>query len=202
MSTPAPTPCVPRCEHRRKRLKRGWAKRRPLLKPFASDQRFVKRHAEQLKWQVEPLLSPNCHSYRPKHSIHTAIDHVATLDGPLTAFDVSDYFLSIDHQRLRRHLNRIHPDWWYRLWPWIPERGLAMGVAFSPVLSNLYLHEIDRRFPNAVRYVDNLIIAGDPRPLIGQLNDLGLTVHEVEPSPTRWLNQPLASSATPEGATS
>ena len=75
-----------------------------------------------------------------------------------------------------------------------------MGVAFSPTLSNLYLHEIDRRFPNAVRYVDNIIIAGDPRPLIAQLSDLGLDVHEIEPSPELWLKAPLNSSCTPIGA--
>jgi hypothetical protein len=66
-----------------------------------------------------------------------------------------------------------------------------MGVAFSPVLSNLYLHEIDHRFPQAVRYSDNIIVAGDCRPLVRQLHDLRLEVHEIEQPPTRWLGQPI-----------
>jgi hypothetical protein len=192
MNTPTrPVSCARRSGHQRKRLKRGWVQRRPLLKPFTNDQPVVKHLAVTLKWQIEPLLSPNCHSYRPKHGVHTAIAHVATLDGPLTAFDIANYFPSIEHQRLHRQLSRIDPGWWYRLWPWIPKHGLAMGVAFSPTLSNLYLHEIDQRFPNAVRYCDNIIVAGDPRPLMRQLGDMGLEAHEIEPSPTLWLGKLL-----------
>lgn len=74
--------------------------------------------------------------------------------------------------------------------------------AFSPTLSNLYLHDIDRRFPNAVRYVDNIIVAGDPRPLVRQLEDIGLEIHECETSPTCWLGERLDAAPGPQGAAS
>ena len=77
-----------------------------------------------------------------------------------------------------------------------------MGVAFSPTLSNLYLHEIDQRFPNAVRYSDNIIIAGDPWPLIRQLDDIGLDVHEPEPEPCCWLGEALPARPQRLGAAS
>jgi|GEM_PF-3441023 len=159
--------------------------------PVDRDREQVKQIARELAQTIEPLLSDNCHSYRPGRNCDGARAQVATLEGPITALDIRNFFPSIDHQRLQRQLNRIDPEWWYRLWPWIPSSGLAMGVAFSPVLSNLYLHEIDQRFPNAVRYSDNIVVSGDPRPLIRQLGDLGLTVHKIEQPPTRWLGQPL-----------
>ena len=159
--------------------------------PLERDRQEVKQIARELAQSIEPLLSDNCHGYRPRRSCDTARTHVATLDGPITAFDIKNFFPSLDHRHLQRRLNRLDPNWWYRLWPWIPRNGLAMGVAFSPVLSNLYLHEIDRRFRNAVRYSDNIIVAGDPRPLMRQLADLGLTVHDIEQPPIRWLGEPL-----------
>jgi hypothetical protein len=177
--------------HRRKHLQRGRAKRRTLLMPLERDREQVKQLARDLTEPIEDLLGDNCHGYRPGRDCDSARAHVATLEGPITAFDIQDFFPSINHQRLQRQLNRIDPDWWYRLWPWIPRKGLATGVAFSPVLSNLYLHEIDRRFPNAARYSDNIIVSGDPRPLIRQIEDLGLNVHKIEQSPTRWLRQPI-----------
>jgi hypothetical protein len=177
--------------HRRKHLQRSRAKKRPLLVPVERDRELVRQLAQELTQSIEPLLSDNCHGFRPGRNCDSARTHVASLDGPITAFDVKSFFPSIDHQHLRRQLNRIDPDWWYRLWPWIPRKGLAMGVAFSPVLSNLYLNGIDERFPHAVRYVDNIIVSEDPRPLMRQLQDLGLAVHEIERSPTRWLGQSL-----------
>jgi RNA-directed DNA polymerase len=159
--------------------------------PLERDREQVKQIARELAQSIEPLLSDNCHGYRPGRSCVTAHAHVALLDGPITAFDIKSFFPSIDHRRMRRQLNRLDPNWWYRLWPWIPRNGLAMGVAFSPVLSNLYLNEIDHRFAQAVRYSDNIIVSGDPRPLTRQLEDLGLTVHEIEQPPLRWLGQPM-----------
>lgn len=171
-------------------------KQRLITTPIDRDKDRVKQLASELRIVVNPVLAPNVHGWRTGHSLSTAMSHITQLEGDRLGFDIHQCFQAIDQSKLKRKLDRLSPTLWHRLIPWIPKSGLATGVAFSPDLANLYLSDIDHRFPTAVRYADNIIIV-EPEPekvfrkMQKQLADLGLECHTIEANPVVFCKQPL-----------
>ena len=144
---------------------------------------------------VEPLLAPGVHGYRKGHSVSTAISHIHRLAGSRVAFDIENYFASIDKTRLKRMVDKVDASLWWEIDPFLGAKGLRTGPSFSPMLSNLYLNELDHRF-GWVRYCDNIMIVAPDADLIFRrarrhLADIGLVCHEIEVDPTVFLRQPL-----------
>jgi hypothetical protein len=147
-------------------------------------------------------LPSNVHGWRSGHSVATAITDIASRLGSRLSFDLVNFFGAVDQRRLNCKLNHLDPTIWKKIDKFMPAMGIPTGFSFSPLLANLYLEEIDRRFP-AVRYADNImIITDDPErcfiKMRRHLADIGLDCHKIEPDPETFCKSVLPP-ANPEG---
>ncbi|MFA1559458.1 reverse transcriptase/maturase family protein, partial [Actinomadura chokoriensis] len=121
-----------------------------------------------LEAYYEPQFSGRSHGFRPRRGCHTALREVADVWTGTSWFiegDVSDCFGSLDHQVMIRILaEKIHDKRFLRLvrnmltagyledWTWHATlSGAPQGGVVSPILSNIYLHGLDR-------YVETVLI--------------------------------------------
>ena len=170
-----------------------------------------------LKLILEPVFEADFQSgsygYRPKRTPHQAVERVmrgiflGKLD--IIDLDLRAYFDSVRHDRLLNKVaQRIQDDDVMALLKKILKSSGSMGVPqggiISPILSNLYLNEVDRMLEKAVevtrrgryqyveyaRFADDLVVLVDsqygPPGLLGQVNrrlreefaQLGVEVNE------------------------
>jgi group II intron reverse transcriptase/maturase len=135
-------------------------KKRPLGVPTTED-KLVQEVARMLLEQIyEPLFAQHSHGFRSGHSCHTALESIrATWTGMkwLIDVDVVGFFDHIDHEVLigllekrivdRRFVRLIRgllkagymEDWVYHR----TYSGTPQGGVVSPLLANIYLHELD-----------------------------------------------------------
>jgi group II intron reverse transcriptase/maturase len=136
-------------------------KKRPLGLPTWSDKLVAEVVRLLLEAYYEPRFSGRSHGFRPGRGCHTALSEVVeTWKGThwFIEGDISDCFGSLDHQvmlaalaekihdgrflRLVRHMLRAGylEDWrWHATLSGSPQGGIA-----SPVLSNIYLDQLDQ----------------------------------------------------------
>jgi len=160
--------------------KPGTRKTRPLGIPTVSD-RVVQGAVRQV---LEPIFERNFaeHSYgfRPGRSCKDALRRVDTLlkEGHtwVVDADLSSYFDTIPHDGLMACLRTRISDGrvlelverfltqkvMAGLAQWTPETGTPQGAVLSPLLSNIYLDELDHRMARCgrqmVRYADDFVI--------------------------------------------
>jgi RNA-directed DNA polymerase len=144
-----------------------------------------------LKLILEPIFEadfqPGSFGYRPKKTAHEAIDRVAQAivryKTRVIDFDLRSYFDNIRHDRLLAKVaKRIKDDDVMHLLKIMLKAngryGVPQGGVISPLLSNVYLNEVDRMLERAkeatrfgeytgieyARFADDLVILIDAHP--------------------------------------
>jgi RNA-directed DNA polymerase len=144
-----------------------------------------------LKLILEPIFEadfqPGSHGYRPKRTAHEAINRVAQgiveAKTKIIDLDLRAYFDTVQHSLLLDKVaKRVRDDQVMRLLKMIlkatGKKGVPQGGVISPVLSNLYLNEVDRMLERArkatrykkytavqyARFADDLVILVDAHP--------------------------------------
>ena len=141
-----------------------------------------------LKLIVEPIFEadfqPGSYGYRPKRTAHQAVDRVTKaivcLKTRVIDVDLRAYFDNVRHHVLLEKVARRvqDPDVMHLLKMMLEasgKKGVPQGGVISPILSNLYLTEVDRMLERAkvasrrngyehleyARYADDLVILVD-----------------------------------------
>jgi group II intron reverse transcriptase/maturase len=139
--------------------------KRPLGMPTWEDKMLQEVIRMMLEAYYEPRFSDHSHGFRPKRGCHTALEAIKYESRGTTWFiegDLSKCFDRINHGKLVEILRRdIHDERFIRLiqrlltagyledWKWHETlSGTPQGGVVSPILSNIYLHELDEFVEN------------------------------------------------------
>ena len=154
-----------------------------------------------LKLILEPVFEadfqPGSYGYRPKRTAHEAVHRVATAivqeKTRIIDLDLRAYFDTVRHHRLLEKVaRRIKDDEVMRLLKLMlaasGKQGVPQGGVISPLLSNIYLTEVDQMLERAkettrngkytyveyARFADDLVVLIDAHPrhawLLGAVN--------------------------------
>lgn len=160
--------------------KPGTNERRPLGIPTVRD-RVVQG---ALRHVLEPIFerefAEHSYGFRPGRGCKDALRRVDALLKAgyryVVDVDLKSYFDTIPHDKLmgevRRHVADgkvlglieafLRADVLDGMKAWTPQRGAPQGAVLSPLLSNLYLNELDHKMAQAgyemTRYADDLVI--------------------------------------------
>jgi len=134
---------------------------RPLGIPTFEDKVLQRAVTMFLEAVYEPLFKDFSYAFRPKRSPHQAIERLwkGAMEGQggwILELDIRSYFDRISHSELQRTLRkRVRDGVLLRLiGKWLnagvmedgrvhhPESGSPQGGVISPILSNIYLHEV------------------------------------------------------------
>jgi len=141
-----------------------------------------------LKLILEPIFEADfqegSYGYRPKRTAHAAIDRVAAAvvknKTRVIDLDLKSYFDNVRHDvLLKKVAERVNDDEVMRLLKLILQaggkRGVPQGGVISPLLSNIYLNEVDKMLERAkevtrhgrftyieyARFADDLVVLVD-----------------------------------------
>jgi RNA-directed DNA polymerase len=164
-------------------------KTRPIGVPTFEDKVLQRAVAMVLEAVYEQDFLPCSYGFRPRRSAHQALQDTwdALMDvrgGWVLEADISSFFDTVSHchlrslldQRVRDGVLRRAVDKWLKAGVleqgavWYPDEGTPQGGVISPLLANIYLHEVlDKWFTEEVlprlrgravliRYADDFVV--------------------------------------------
>ena len=165
---------------KRKYILKEKGKFRPLGLPTIKD----KIAQQAIKVAIEPIFEneflDTSYGFRPNRGAKTAIAEVNNLidQGYVWVLDadIKAYFDTIPHENLLKKIKRRISDrriiGLIEMWlkqtimeeckNWIPTEGTAQGGVISPLLANIYLHDLDVTLKAAkykmIRYADDFVV--------------------------------------------
>jgi RNA-directed DNA polymerase len=161
-------------------IPKGQGKMRPLGIPSVKD-----RVAQQaVKMVLEPIFENEflsmSYGFRPSKGAQDALGEVSRLISEgytwVVDADLQAYFDTIPHDKLMEKIQHRISDGGIikllKMWlkqeimeeckKWVPTSGSPQGAVISPLLSNIYLHDLDVTISNAgfkmIRYADDFVI--------------------------------------------
>jgi RNA-directed DNA polymerase len=168
---------------REKSIPKGNGKERILGIPTILDRVAQEVIRAELEPLVEPKFLPSSFGYRPRKSAHQALEQCAKNCWErwyVVDLDIKGFFDNINHERmmevLRKHTDKKHILLYCERWlkaqvmkpnGTLEDRGAGtpQGGVISPLLANLYLHEVFDRWltetqPLVVfeRYADDIVV--------------------------------------------
>lgn len=155
-------------------LTKSGKKTRLIKIPTVRDRVVQTAVAARMGPMAEARFSSASHGYRPGRSVITALDQVDLLlnegrEWVLDA-DIAGFFDAIPHRKMLATIDEWVAD--ESMLPLVyqaiahgaaaPGRGIAQGSPLSPLLSNIFLHQLDDAFRTHdiahVRYADDFVV--------------------------------------------
>ena len=185
---------------REKRIPKGDGKERSLGIPTILDRVAQQVIRAELEEVVEPVFHPDSYGYRPGRGAHDALGRCNSRCGKqwyVIDLDIRAFFDTIDHRKmlslLSKHTDKRHIQLYCKRWleaalmkedgTLVPrDRGTPQGGVISPVLANLYLHEVFDQWMLSTaprvefeRYADDIVVHVSSREqaqeLLGRIRD-------------------------------